>query len=133
MKRTKFLAYVVNFFSMSAVAAGLECQMNLAHVEDLYHNVAEKIVSVESGKIRSGNLGTLYVESQKRGSRSQLDLHAVLTGWDQTEDANFVVIRKLIKKDKIKSSVRISEILNLKAHEQKTFWFDQYRLDINCH
>ncbi len=132
MKRTKLLAYVVNFFSMSAVAAGYECQVKLSHVEDLKQVIAEKVLVIDQGQIRSGKMGTLYVESLKKNKSTRLDLNAVLCGWKGEEDLNLVVIRKEVKKDQIKSSQTISEIINIQGESQKTAWLDSYKLDVSC-
>ena len=129
MKRTKLLAYIFNLYSMSAVA-GYECTLKLAHTEDLKQVVAEKVLTINRAEMRSGNMGTLFVESAKRNKQTTLDIHAVLSGWQGEEDMNLVVIRKTQKKHSANVST-ISEIMNVQGNNQLTGWFDSYKLDVS--
>jgi hypothetical protein len=58
MKRTRILAYMLNLYSMSAVAS-YDCTLKLAHSEDLNVTVAEKVVSIGRGEMKAGFMGTL--------------------------------------------------------------------------
>ena len=130
MKRTKLIAYIFNLYSMSAVA-GYECTLQLAHTENLHQVVAEKVLTINKSEMRSGNMGTLFVESAKKKKQITLDINAVLSGWPGEEDANLVVIRKTQKKHS--GSVQtISEIMNVQGNNQLTGWFDSYKLDVRC-
>ena len=130
MKRTRVLAYFFNLWSMSAVA-GYECHLKLAHNDDLYKTVAEKTVSIEQGQMRSGNMGTLLVESQKGNRIVSLEINSVMSGWKGDEDAAFVILRKSQKKHSSKTST-VSEVMNIKGNDSITSWFDDYMLDIKC-
>jgi hypothetical protein len=130
MKRTRIFAYLLNLYSMSAVA-GYECTLKLAHSEDLNQVIAEKVLVIKKGEMRSRNMGTLFVEFEKRKKSISLDINAVMSGWQNEEDATFVILRRT-KTRRTTSSETISEIMNLKGDDQLTGWFDSYKLDINC-
>ena len=129
-KRTRALAYLINLYSMSAVA-GYECVLKLAHTEDLYTTVAEKTVSIDQGRMISGNMGTLFVEFERNPKRISIDINAVMSGWKGEEDASFIMIRRTQKRYSNSSSTS-SEIMTVKGDDQMTGWFDSYKLDISC-
>jgi hypothetical protein len=130
MKRTRILAYMLNLYSMSAVAS-YECTLKLAHSEDLNMTIAEKVLTIGRGEMKSGNMGTLYVEFEKKKKTISLDINAVMSGWQNEEDATFVILRRT-KTRRNTSAETISEIMGLKGDDQRTGWFDSYKLDINC-
>lgn len=130
MKRTRILAYIFNLYSMSAVAS-YDCTLKLAHSEDLNVTVAEKVVSIGRGEMKAGNVGTLFVEFEKKKKTFTLDINAVMNGWQNEEDATFVIIRRT-KTRRNTTAETISEIMNLKGNDQLTGWFDSYKLDISC-
>jgi hypothetical protein len=130
MKRTRILAYIFNLYSMSAVA-GYDCTLKLAHNEDLYKTVAEKTLSIETGEMNSGNMGTLFVEFEKNRKKISLDINAVMSGWKGEEDATVVIIRRT-KKRYSTSSETVSEIMTVKGDNKLTGWFDAYKLDMSC-
>lgn len=130
MKRTRVLAYFFNLYSMSAVA-GYECTLKLAHSENLNKVIAEKVLVIDRAEMKSGNMGTLFVEYQKKKRSISLDINAVMSGWANEEDATFVILRRT-KTRRSTSAETISEIMNLKGDNQLTSWFDSYKLDINC-
>ena len=129
-KRTRALAYLLNLYSMSAVA-GYECVLKLAHTEDLNTTVAEKTVTIDQGRMTSGNMGTLFVEFERNRKRISIDINAVMSGWKGEEDASFIMIRRT-KKRYSNSSATISEIMTVKGDDQMTGWFDSYKLEISC-
>jgi len=130
VKRTRILAYLFNLYSMSAVA-DYQCVLKLAHNDDLYKTIAEKTVTIEEGKMKSGNMGTLFVEFQKNRKKISLDINAVLSGWKGEEDATFVMIRRTKKRYSL-SSHTVSDIMTVKGNDSMTGWFDSYKLDIKC-
>jgi hypothetical protein len=130
MKRTKILAYIVNFYSMSAVA-GYECALQLAHTENLKEVVAEKVISIPTGEMRSGSIGSLFVESLKGKRKTFIEGRAVLSGWEGEEDLNLVMMRTTEKRSSLETG-RISETITLKGDQIETAWFDNYKLDVNC-
>lgn len=130
MKRARILAYIFNLYSMSAVA-GYECTLKLAHSEDLNKVIAEKVLVIGRGEMKSGNMGTLFVEFEIKKHLISLDINAVMSGWHNEEDATFVILRRN-KTRRNTSAETISEIMNLKGDDQITGWFDSYKLDINC-
>jgi hypothetical protein len=130
MKRTKILAYIVNFYSMSAVA-GYECALQLAHTENLKEVVAEKVISIPTGEMRSGSTGSLFIESLKGKRKTFIEGRAVLSGWEGEEDLNLVMMRTNEKRSSLETG-RISETITLKGDQIETAWFDNYKLDVNC-
>ncbi len=130
MKITRILAYLFNLYSMSAVA-DYQCVLKLAHNDDLYKTIAEKTLTIEEGKMKSGNMGTLFVEFQKNRKKISLDINAVMSGWKGEEDATFVMIRRTKKRYSL-SSHTVSDIMTVKGNDSMTGWFDSYKLDINC-
>ncbi len=130
MKRTKILAYIVNFYSMSAVA-GYECALQLAHTENLNQVVAEKVISISTDEIRSENIGNLFIESLKGKNKTSIEGQAIISGWEGQEDLNLVMLRNTQVKN-ISDSQKISETITLKGNQLETAWFDTYKLDINC-
>ena len=130
MKRTKILAYIVNFYSMSAVA-GYECALQLAHTENLNQVVAEKVISISTDEIRSENIGNLFIESLKGKNKTSIEAQAIISGWEGQEDFNLDMLRTTQVKN-ISESQKISETITLKGNQLETAWFDAYKLDINC-
>jgi hypothetical protein len=115
---------------MSAVA-DYQCVLKLAHNDDLYKTIAEKTLTIEEGKMKSGNMGTLFVEFEKNRKKISLDINAVMSGWKGEEDATFVMIRRAKKRYSL-SSHTVSDIMTVKGNDSMTGWFDSYKLDINC-
>jgi hypothetical protein len=120
---------LVSALSLTA-SAGYECGLKLAHTEDLYKTIAEKTVTIGE-TMRSGSEGTLYTELQKGKTTVTLEIRSVIDGWAGTEDATFVVMRKISKKKK-SQQLPISEKITLKGDQTDRLWFDTYKLDINC-
>lgn len=129
-KRTRILAYLLNFYSMSAVA-GYECVLQLAQKDDVNTVIAEKTLTAAPGTMNSGNLGTLFVEFENNRKKISLDINAVMNGSDGKESATFVMIRRTKKRFSTKSST-VSEVLTLKGSDHVVGWFDTYKLDIDC-
>lgn len=130
MKRTRLIAMLFNFYSMSAVA-GYECVLKLAHNEDLYKTVAERTLVAERSTMSAGSMGTLFVEQDKRNKKISLDINAVMSGWSGEEDASFVIIRRTSKR-RSHHAETVSEIMTVKGDSSMTGWFDNYKLEINC-
>ncbi len=130
MKRTRILACLLNFYSMSAVA-DYECILKLAHTEDLHKTIAEKTLTIGQGEMKSGNMGTLFVEFEKNRKKTSLDINAVLSGWKGEEDASVVIIRRT-KKRYSGVAETVSEIMTVKGDDKLTGWFDAYKLEMNC-
>jgi len=130
MKKTKVLAYLISFHSMSSLAS-YECQLKLARNDDIDSTIAEKTLTIDQGRMNSGNMGTLFVEYEKNRKKISLDINAVMSGWRGEEDATFVIIRR-IKKRYSTNAETLSEILTVKGNDKITGWFDSYKLDISC-
>lgn len=130
MRKARMLAYLLNLYSISATA-GYECHLKLAHTEDLYKTIAEKTVSITSGQMSAGKLGTLFVESQKGNKIVSLDINGMMSGWRGEQDATFVILRSTQKKRSVKTNT-VSEKISIKGSDSVTNWFDNYMLDIKC-
>jgi hypothetical protein len=130
MKRTKLLAYIFNLYSMSAVA-GYECMVQLTNIEDPMISSSEKMIRIDRNELRSRNMGTFAIESQESKRLTSIQMNAVMSGWQGEEDIHFVMMRRFEKRSKIKFET-ISEIMSVKGDKSSTFWFDNYRLDIDC-
>ena len=130
MKRTRILAYILNLYSMSAVA-GYDCNLKLAHSTNPDQVIGEKTLTIAQGNMNSGNMGTLFVESENNRKKISLDINAVMSGWDSDENATFVMIRRTKKRYSTSSST-VSEIMTIKGNDHVTGSFDSYKLDINC-
>lgn len=117
MKRTKLIAYIVNFYSMSAVAS-YECVMQLSHQDNLNKVVAEKVISLDRGQIKGGNFGALFPTLEVKGMMSSMK---------GEEEASFAISRN----NKDGQSV-ISEKISIQGTSHGTSWFDSYKLGINC-
>lgn len=130
MKKVRVLAYLLNLYSMSA-AAGYECQLKLAHVDDLYKTVARKTVSIGTSEMSAGFGGTILVESKRGKNINSLEIGSVMSGWKGDEDAMFVIHRRIATKHSTRSTA-ISEEIRIKGNDVVTSWFDNYMLDIKC-
>jgi len=130
MKRTKLLAYIFNLYSMSAVA-GYECTVQLTNIEDPMISSSEKMISIDRNELKSRNMGTFAIESQESKRLTSIQMNAVMSGWQGEEDIHFVMMRRFEKRSKVKFET-ISEIMSVKGDKSSTFWFDNYRLDIDC-
>lgn len=130
MKKARVLAYMLNLYCMSA-SASYDCVLKLAHNENLYQTIAEKTLSISEGEMKSGNMGTLFVEFQKNRKKISLDINAVMSGWKGEEDATFVMIRRT-KKRYTSNAETVSEIMTVKGNNKMTGWFEDYKLEISC-
>lgn len=130
MKRVRFLAMLINFHSISAVA-GYECLLQFSHTENLNQVISEKVVEVEKEELISKDFGTVITEEQTRKLLVGVNVRAVLSGEIGAEDATFVMMRTVQKKNNSKAE-RISENFTLKGNEDLTGWFDSYKVDISC-
>lgn len=117
MKRTKLIAYIVNFYSMSAVAS-YECVMQLSHQDNLNKVVAEKVISLDKGQIRSGNFGALF---------PSLEVKGMISSMRGEEEASFAIYRS-----NKEGQIGIGEKISIQGTSHGTSWFDSYKLGINC-
>lgn len=130
MRRIKVLTLLLNLHSISAVA-GYECLLQFSHTENLKQVISEKIVQVEKEQLVSGDFGTVITEELTKKLLVGVTVHAVVSGESGGEDATFVMMRKVQKKNNSKAE-RISENFTLKGNEDLTGWFDSYKVDISC-
>jgi hypothetical protein len=127
MKR--ILALTFNLMSMN-VLAGYECDLQLAHTEDLVTTIATKKAVVDR-TLKSGSEGTLIVESEKKKKKVSIELRSVMDGYEGSESASFVVMRRFTKRGN-SSLEKISEVVTLSGDESQRLWFDNYKLEIQC-
>ena len=126
MKR--ILVILFNFMSMSAIA-GYECDLKLAHNDDLRLDVATKIISIAQS-LKSGS-DHLFVESEKKKKKFSLEVRSVMDGYEYSESASFVVMRRTTKRGK-STLEKVSELVTLGGNDSQRLWFEDYKLDINC-
>jgi hypothetical protein len=137
MKCTRLLAISFNLYSMSAIAAHV-CEVKLAHMEDYTTTVATKIVETKHGMIKSEIFGTMLVEDQKisrsgkEKSKTVLDLHGVVDGWDSEQESTFVFIRKTYKNGVRKDWQGFEQRFTVKGTDRLRGFFDEYKVDISC-
>lgn len=127
MKR--ILALTFNLLSMN-VLAGYECDLQLAHTEDLVTTIATKKAVVDR-TLKSGSEGTLIVESEKKKKKVSIELRSVMDGYEGSESASFVVMRRFTKRGNSELE-KISEVVTLSGDESQRLWFDNYKLEIQC-
>jgi hypothetical protein len=82
--------------------------------------------------LRSGSEGTLFIESEKKKKKVSLEVRSVMDGYEGSEGATFVVMRKFTKRGNSEQE-KISETITLAGEENQRLWFDSYKLDIQCH
>ena len=119
-----------NLLSMNALA-GYECNFQLAHTEDLITTIATKKAVVDR-TLRSGSEGTLIVESEKKKKKVSLELRSVMDGYEGSEGATFVVMRRIKNRNKSELE-KVSETITITGDESQRLWFDSYKLEIQCH
>jgi hypothetical protein len=115
---------------MSAVA-GYECTVLLTNIEDPMISTSEKMIRIDRNELKSRNMGTFAIESQESKRLTSIQMNAVMSGWQGEEDIHFVMMRRFEKRSKVKFET-ISEIMSVRGDKSSTFWFDNYRLDIDC-
>ncbi len=121
---------IFNLLSMNALA-GYECNFQLAHTEDLMTTIATKKAVVDR-TLRSGSEGTLIVESEKKKKKVSLELRSVMDGYEGSEGATFVVMRRIKNRNKSELE-KVSETITITGDESQRLWFDSYKLEIQCH
>ncbi len=127
MKR--IFALTFNLMSMN-VLAGYECDLQLAHTEDLVTTIATTKAVVDR-TLKYGSEGTLIVESEKKKKKVSIELRSVMDGYEGSESASFVVMRRFTKRGN-SSLEKISEVVTLSGDESQRLWFDNYKLEIQC-
>jgi hypothetical protein len=130
MIRTRIIACFCNLFSISAVA-GYDCTMSLSHTENLYKTVATKNLTIKNFEMRSGHEGELFIEKEKKRSKTSLHINAFLNGYEAEEEAVIVVMRQESTGNR-SQSYSISDKLALRGNDKATLWFDSYKLDVSC-
>lgn len=109
---------------MSAVA-GYECLMQLSHQDNLNKVIAEKVIAIDKGQIKSGSFGTLFIEKSMR--HSSLEVNAFINGRNGEEDASFEIYRRHQK-----NLSSFGERITVHGTGESNRWFDSYKLGINC-
>jgi hypothetical protein len=131
MRKARLVAMCMNLMSISA-AAHYECELKLAHSEDLYKTIAEKTIEVKKSVMDAGNMGVLFVESDSKRRTTTLEINGVMSGWENEEDASFVIIRREKRRYSSKIQRLTDQVLMVKGDGKVTGWFDAYKLDVEC-
>jgi hypothetical protein len=111
MYRVKIIAYIINFYSISAVA-GYQCTIKMSDVSRPDQVVAAKMISIQDG-IRSGSEGEIL---------KGMDVDAYLNGQQMEEEVEIVLNKKDSSSDKI----------SLKGTGTTTAWFEHYKVETSC-
>jgi hypothetical protein len=115
-----------------SVAAHYECELKLAHSEDLYTTIAQKKIEVKKSVMDAGNMGVLYVELEGKRRRTTLEINGVMSGWENEEDASFVIIRREQRRYSAKIQRLSDQVITVKGNNKATGRFDSYKLDVEC-
>ena len=98
--------------------AAYDCQLNLSYAETADIVLVDKTIHAKDSEMRQKNEGALIKELDDK-----ITLKSFMSGWAGEEEAVLEVFRD-------KSS--ISEKFQFRGNEEKTVWFDSYKLDVNC-
>ena len=124
-----FFAFIV-MSSLSAYA-GYDCDLKLAHSEDLQSTIAQSKLSASNKDLKTIHLKEFFTEEKSKRKVIGLSIQSAIVGWSGEEEVTLAVFRRTAKKNSI-DSVLISEKITVKGVESKTLWFDTYKLDVNC-
>lgn len=111
--------------------AGYECDLKLAHSEDLQSTIAQSKLSATDKDLKTIHLKEFFTEEKTKRKVIALSIQSAIVGWSGEEEVTLTVFRRTSKKKSI-DSVLISEKITVKGIESKTLWFDTYKLDVNC-
>ena len=82
--------------------------------------------------MNAGNMGVLFVESESKRRQTTLEINGVMSGWENEEDASFVIIRREKRKHSSKIQRLTDQVIMVKGNDKTTGWFDSYKLDVEC-
>lgn len=115
-----FLAlFVLSMLFCFKAKAAYECHLNLSHAETADIVLVEKTIKVKDTEMRQKNEGMLLEESLN----DKIALKTFMSGWGGEEEAVVEIFR---------DKNLISEKYQFRGNEDKTVWFDSYKLDVNC-
>lgn len=126
----KLLILTALFLSVKAFA-GYQCELKLAHSEDLYKTIATKVIKAKDADMKSFSVKDLFIEQKDKKKTISLSINAFMSGWSGEEEMVLAVFRRKEKKSDV-NLVLISEKVSLRGNDQDTLWFDSYKLDIDC-
>lgn len=118
------------FLSLKAFA-GYECDLKIAHTEDLRTKIGEGKIVATNEEMKSATLKTIVIESQTKKKTISVSINAFISGWVGEEELTFAVFRREEKKSGVKLEL-IGEKQSLRGNQEETFWFDSYKLDVSC-
>ena len=113
------LVLFATFFICFKARAHYECRLNLSHAEESGLIVGEKTIRAKTSEVRQKNEGVIIEESLE----DKVGLKSFMAGWTGEEQAVIEVFR---------NSNSISEKYELRGNDEKTVWFDDYKLEVNC-
>ena len=126
----KFSLALIVMSSLNAFA-GYDCDLKLAHSEDLHSTIAQSKLLASDKDLKTINLKEFFIEEKSKRKFIGLSIQSAIVGWSGEEEVTLAVFRRTAKKKSI-DSVLISEKITVKGVESKTLWFDTYKLDVSC-
>lgn len=111
ISRVRILAYLINFWSMSAVA-GYQCTMTFSNVDTPEKVVAAKLISIDDG-IRSGSEGKIL---------NTVNVEAFINGQVSEEEAEIL----------LSTETELSDKIELKGEGKSVNYFSVYRIVTSC-
>lgn len=111
ISRVRILAYLINFWCMSAVA-GYQCTMTFSNIEAPEKIVAAKLISIEDG-IRSGSEGRIL---------NKVNIEAFINGQASEQEAEIL----------LSTDSELSDKIELKGEGKSVSYFSVYRIVTSC-
>ncbi len=111
--------------------AGYECELKLAHTEDLYQTIATSKISATDRDLRTIHLKEFFIEEKTKRKTISISLQAAMVGWAGEEEVAVAVFRRSVKNFSIETT-SLDRKLIVKGSESGTLWFENYKLDIKC-
>jgi hypothetical protein len=117
-------------FSFNAFA-GYECELKLAHTEDLYKTIAQANISATDRDLRTIHLKEFFIEEKTKRKTISVSVQAAMVGWAGEEEVAVAVFRRSVKNFSIETT-SLNRKLSIKGSEAGSLWFENYKLDIKC-
>ncbi len=125
--------YFFGFILVSSLSAfaGYDCDLKLAHSENLHSSIAQSTLSASDKDLKTIHIKDFFIEEKSKRKMIGLSIQSAIVGWSGEEEVTLAVFRRTAKNKSI-DSVLISEKITVKGIESKTLWFDTYKLDVSC-
>lgn len=125
------LFILIGLFLSVKAFAGYQCELKLAHTEDLYKTIATRTIKASDDDMKSLAVKDFFIEKEAKKRMTSLMLKAFVSGWSGEEQLVIALFRRKEKKSDV-NMVLISQKVSLRGNDRDTLWFDSYKLDIDC-